>query len=50
MTIAEAAPPPLQTAAAPYSPDFKRWVKVTMIREPEELQAKINRKYNKHQF
>lgn len=37
MTIEEAAPPPLHTAAAPYSPDFKRWVKVTRIRAPEEL-------------
>jgi hypothetical protein len=37
MTIELAAPPPLQIAAAPNCPDLRRWVKVTTIREPEEL-------------
>jgi hypothetical protein len=37
MMIELAAPPPLQIAAAPNCPDLSRWVKVTMMREPEEL-------------
>lgn len=35
-TIADAAPPPLQMAATPFSPFFKACTKVTTIREPEE--------------
>lgn len=42
MTIELAAPPPLQIAAAPNSPDLRRWVKVTTMREPEELYEKVD--------
>lgn len=36
MTIAVAAPPPLQIAATPFSPFFSAWTKVTTTRDPDE--------------
>ena len=37
--MAEAPPPPLHTAAQPYSPGWSRWISVTMMREPDEPRA-----------
>ena len=36
ITIALAAPPPLHTAATPFSPDLSAWMSVQTIRHPED--------------
>ena len=37
ITTAVAAPPPLQIAATPSCPGFKRWTRDTRMREPDDL-------------
>lgn len=45
MTTAEAPPPPLQMEATPIFPlfCFKTFIKVTMIRAPEQLENRVFR-------